>query len=98
MERQKNYEGEAYTTIDPPDSTYTYANGINNSGAIVGFWTGPSNVFEGFVRTSDGVFTVVDFPGGLETQIYGINNRGDICGVWVDPNSGQWTPFVAYKR
>jgi len=91
-------EGETYTTIDPPDSTYTYAIGINNSGTVVGFWENLSGWGEGFVRTSDGVFTVVDFPGGLETLIYGINDWGDICGVWVDPNTGQWTPFVAFRQ
>lgn len=91
-------EGETYTTIDPPDSTYTYALGINNSGIIAGYFGNLFGGSEGFVRTSDGVFTVVDFPGALETQIDGINDRGDICGVWVDPNTGQWTPFVAYKQ
>lgn len=91
-------EGETYTTIDPPDSTYTYANGINNSGTIVGFWDNLAGWTEGFIRTSDGEFIVMDVPGALETQIYGINNRGDICGVKVDPNTGQWTPFVAFKQ
>jgi len=91
-------EGESYTTIDPPDSTYTYAVGINNSGTIVGLWQNLSGWFEGFVRTSDGVFTAVNVPGGLETQIDAINDRGDICGDFVDPNTGQWTPFVAFKQ
>jgi probable HAF family extracellular repeat protein len=27
-----------YTTIDPPDSTYTLANGINDKGQVVGFY------------------------------------------------------------
>lgn len=91
-------EGETYTTIDPPDSIYTYALGINNSGTIAGFWGNLSGGYEGFVRTSDGVFTVVDFPGGLETQIDAISDRGDICGVYISPNTGQWTPFVAFKQ
>jgi len=91
-------EGGTYTTIDPPDSTYTYPSEINNSSTIVGSWNNLSGWSEGFVRTSTGGFTVVNFPGGLETQIFGINNRGDICGVWVDPNTGFWTPFVAYKK
>jgi probable HAF family extracellular repeat protein len=91
-------EGETYTTIDPPDSTYTLANSINNSGTIVGAWLGPYGWWGGFVRTSDGVFTVLDVPGALETQIWGINDWGDICGVAVNPITGEWTPFVAFKR
>ena len=90
-------EGETYTTFDPPDSTYTFAAGINNSGTIVGEWGNLSGWQEGFVRTSDGVFTVVDVPGSFETQIVGINDRGDICGESVDPKTGQWTPFVGFK-
>jgi probable HAF family extracellular repeat protein len=91
-------EGGTYTTIDPPDSTYTLANAINNSGTIVGAWQGPYGWWGGFVRTSDGAFTVLDVPGALETQINGVNDRGDICGVLVDPNTGEWTPFVGYKQ
>ena len=91
-------EGETYTTFDPPNSMYTLANAINNSGTIVGAWENLSGWWEGFVRTSDGAFTVLNVPGALETQINGVNDRGDICGVWVDPNTGEWTPFVAFKQ
>jgi hypothetical protein len=41
---------------------------------------------------------VLNVPGALETQIYGINDRGDICGVAVDAATGQWTPFVAFRK
>ena len=91
-------EGDTYTTIDPPHSTYTYATGINNHGTIAGFWSNFSGWSEGFVRTSNGVFTAINFPGGLETQIDAISDRGDICGVYISPNTGQWTPFVAFKQ
>jgi hypothetical protein len=91
-------EGETYTTIDPPDSTLTFANAINNNGTIVGAWVNLSGGWEGFVRTSDGVFTVLNVPGSLETQINGINDRGDICGVAIHPITGEWTPFVAFKQ
>jgi uncharacterized membrane protein len=91
-------EGETYTTIDPPNTTWTYAEAVNNSGTIAGSWNNLSGWSEGFVRTSDGVFTVVDVPGGLETLIVGINDRGDICGMWVNPKTGNWTPFVGLKQ
>ena len=90
--------GTTYTTIDPPDSTLTNANAINNRGTIVGAWENLSGWWEGFIRTSDGVFTILDVPGALETQINGINDRGDLCGVAVDASTGQWTPFIAFKR
>ena len=91
-------DGQTYATIDPPDSMLTLANAINDSGTIVGAFRNLSGWWEGFVRTSEGAFTVLSVPGSLETQINGINDRGDICGVSVDPNTGQWTPFVAYKQ
>lgn len=78
-------DGETYTTIDVPGAMYTVAYGINNRGAIVGYWGNLSGWSEGFVRSSAGTVTVVDFPGALETQIGNINDHGDICGLWVDP-------------
>ena len=91
-------DGGTYTTIDPPDSTYAYADAINSSGTIVGPWTNLDGWSEGFIRSSDGTITVLDVPGALETQIYGINDRGDICGVAVNAVTGQWTPFVAFRK
>ena len=89
-------QGETYTAIDVPGATGTLPLGINNSGTVVGQFANLSDMPEGFVRTSDGVFTVVDYPGALGTEIGNINDRGDICGYWVDPNTGVWTAFVGF--
>ncbi len=47
---------DSFTTFDPPDSTGTEPEGINDSGVITGNYNDGSQ-FRGFVRASDGTFT-----------------------------------------
>jgi len=69
-------------TIDPPASEgYAEANGINDSGTIVGYYIG--NSVHGF-QFSNGNYSTIDVPGATKTYVSGINNLGDICGSYVD--------------
>ena len=73
--------------------------GINDSGRIVGFSTGPQGA-RGFIWTPDApngtTGTMVALADGLAIGL-GINNAGQIVGVIADPSTGQplaalWTP------
>jgi len=49
-----------YQTIDPPGSTYTVAQSINDNGEIVGSYSGQTS--SGFLD-NNGVYTTIDPPG-----------------------------------
>jgi uncharacterized membrane protein len=76
-----------YTTFDPPGSGFTVAEGINNAGQIVGWYTDappPNNKYEyGFVK-SNGVFEKINVPGSTYTDVYSINAQGEIVGAYGD--------------
>lgn len=75
--------GARYQTIVfPRSNNFTRANGINDSGEIVGDFK-KGNFFHGFTDIS-GKLTQYDLPGGLgkfSTSIFGINNSGDTAGA-----------------
>jgi uncharacterized membrane protein len=63
-----------FSTINPPGSTYSIANGINDSGQIVGLYTtgpSPGEVEYGFLL-SGGSYTTIDVPGSELTIALGI--------------------------
>ncbi len=71
------------TAFSYPASDYTSAQGINDSGTVVGEYRDNSvsgNVFRGFVM-NDGTFTSVNIlPTATSTFPYAINNEGDTAG------------------
>lgn len=70
--------------IDPNDTEFaTYAQGINDSHVIVGYYMGSDLNFHGFVDTG-GAFTTFDPQAGVSTQIYGINDLGQFVGAFGD--------------
>lgn len=72
-----------FTEIDFPGATYTFANGINIVGTIVGGYGVSATSYEqGFVDVA-GIFTTVDFPGALITEVTGINDSGMIVGYYL---------------
>ena len=75
-----------YTTIDPPGSTYSVAESINNKGQIVGFYQNSSGQEFGFLD-SGGKYTTIDFPGSIQTTPTAINAKGQIVGTYADSNS-----------
>lgn len=99
------------TTFDAPGAGTaagqgTFANGMNNSGAITGFIRDANAARHGFLRAPDGTFTIVDDPGagtcsfscgtignGQGTRAYAINPSGEIVGFYTD-NSARCHGFV----
>jgi probable HAF family extracellular repeat protein len=72
-----------YVRIDFPNSTLTFARGINARGDIVGQFQDANGVFHGFLLRK-GVFSTIDFPDASRTGARGINARGDIVGGFSD--------------
>jgi uncharacterized membrane protein len=74
------YNGRAFTPIDVPGATVTAVTGLNDHGAVVGFYedSGTGQVL-GFLRSSRGNVTSIDgaFP-------LAINNAGNIVGWYID--------------
>lgn len=48
--RKLSQTNATITTFDPPGSTYTYPDSINDAGAITGEFVGTDYVHHGFVR------------------------------------------------
>jgi len=91
-----------FTSFDFPGAVSTYGWGINNGGAIVGFFDFADGVEHGFIF-SGGSFAQVDVPGSVGTLYGGINDGGMSAGRYDSPkvgnahgfilNGGNFTPF-----
>ena len=99
------------TTFDAPGAGTaggqgTFANGMNNPGAIVGFIRDANVARHAFLRAPDGTFTIFDDPNagtcsascgsignGQGTRAYAINPAGDIVGFFTD-NSAHCHGYV----
>src|SRR5215831_3846632 len=77
----------SYRPIDYPDPSVqeTIAQGISNSGAIVGYYTSRKDPFNrhAFVRDAGGHFTQIDFPNSSDTRAFKITpgGGGQIVGI-----------------
>jgi probable HAF family extracellular repeat protein len=82
-----------FTSFDPPGSTYTRGNAINNAGTIDGYFNNASGEFHGYILSA-GVFTQIDVPGAVKTIADGNNDSGTIVGQCDAPVVGQAHGFV----
>jgi len=83
---------QRFITIDPPGSTYTATQAINDVGQIVGVFTDSEGGNHGFLL-SEGAYTQIDFPEALSTTAADINNLGQIVGSYEDGNLN-WHAFL----
>src|SRR5262245_61295505 len=74
-----------FTSFDPPGSTGTSSNGINNAGAIAGAFSPGGGFLQGFVLSA-GVFSEIQVPGAVSTTPSGINDVGVLSGTYHFPN------------
>ncbi len=77
--------GGSYTAITYPGSTVDSANGVNNSGEIVGFY-GNGGPLTGFLLNG-GAYTSNSVPGSTATADLGINGSGQVVGNYTDASS-----------
>jgi hypothetical protein len=73
----------------------TLANGINNSGTIVGSYIDDQIISHGFVY-QDGVYTTVDYPTLVPfLSLNAVNDSGEIVGSYFDSSSLDTFSFLA---
>ena len=75
------------TTIDVPNSTFTWITGINPEGHIVGFYYGQDGKQHAFLL-KDGRFITIDIPGstGAKAVANGIDPQDDVVGFFSTPD------------
>ena len=75
----------SFQVIEPPESEYTTAVGINALKQIVGTWDDADGVTRGYLLKK-GRFTPIAYPGAVSTTANRINIFGQIVGTWgLDP-------------
>ena len=83
------YKGGSYTDIPgPAGAVQAEAFGINDSGAIVGFYQDSGSVQHGFLLKGK-EYTTLDVPGATATWANGINKSGRVALQWLN-QSGAW--------
>jgi ELWxxDGT repeat protein/probable HAF family extracellular repeat protein len=70
-----------YQTIDPPGSTNTVADSINDNGQIVGSYSVGGQTSSGFLD-NNGTYTTIDPPGSVGAGATDINSLGQIVGTY----------------
>jgi hypothetical protein len=80
-----------FLSISIAGSVSAQATGIDDAGAVSGFYIDSAGVNHGFLK-SDGVLTTLDFPGGTFTQALGLNSK-EVVGFYLD-TSGLSHGFV----
>jgi uncharacterized membrane protein len=74
------------TTLDFPGASDTYAQGINDSGTIVGTWdlydADGNFLYEQGFTWQDGNFTELTYPGSGDTYAFGNNAFDIVVGGW----------------
>ena len=75
-----------FSNVDYPGAAWSVAQGINDSGQIVGYYSDTSGVRHGFLL-SGGAYTSIDCPSPytVSSSAFGINNLGQIVGTCSAP-------------
>jgi probable HAF family extracellular repeat protein len=81
------------TTIDVPNSTFTWITGINPEGEIIGFYNSQDGNQHGFVLR-DGEFITIDIPGATTSEGNGIDPQGNVVGRFVTPDGNTHGYFL----
>jgi probable HAF family extracellular repeat protein len=76
---------ETFRGVNKPKAIGQAANGVNDSGEIVGYYIVSGTTDHGYLR-SGGKFITIDVPfsGATNTSALEINNSGEIVGNWED--------------
>ncbi len=84
-----------------------YPQGVNVNGAVVGYYTNSSGLWEGFLYSA-GTYTALSYPGATEyTRASGINDSGTVVGDYeingdntvhsYTYSAGTYTPYSDYN-
>ena len=83
------FDGSQFTTIDPPGTSFNFADGVSGSD-VVGWYD--SNRMHGFLYDGS-TFTAIDMPDSASTSVFGISD-GSLYGYYVD-GIGRMHGFVS---
>jgi uncharacterized membrane protein len=93
------YAKHKFTTLVVPGISNANILGLNDQGAMVGFYVNASLSTLGFVYQNGSVQDELEFPGSNTTYAYSINNSGELAGFFYDSNNVihgyTWTPPAA---
>jgi probable HAF family extracellular repeat protein len=81
-----------FITIDDPSTTHSGANGINDSGTIVGSGALDANHDTGWEY--NGTFSLVGVAGAQDSDVNGINDSGEIAGFYSPERSTPRYGFI----
>jgi probable HAF family extracellular repeat protein len=88
------YKGGKFKDIvGPKGAVAVYGAAINDSGAVVGYYTDSSGVYHGYLL-KNGKYTTLNVPGAADTFATGINTGGSISFYWVNSSSGVYESSV----
>lgn len=85
---QQNGVFTSINALLPSTNQNSQAVGINNAGAIVGFYLPTATTSVGFLD-QNGVISTIDPFGSTFTQALGINDQGEVVGFYTDANGVQ---------
>ena len=71
--------GGSFTTFDPTvlGAVRSEADGINDAGAIVGYFLDSGGSAHGYLLNGlGGTYSQIDYPGATDTFVHDINNLG----------------------
>jgi hypothetical protein len=77
--------GGKFTTIDFPNSNFTWITGISTECDIVGFYNSKDGKAARLCVTARG-FISIDIPGTISTESNGIDPQGKVVGRYVTPD------------
>jgi probable HAF family extracellular repeat protein len=89
----KRYSNGGLTSINYPGAQATYANAINDTGAIVGSYTASNGTLHGFIYHGN-QWATLDFPNTTGTELFGISNAGVILGLDHSPEQGRAFMYI----
>ena len=86
----------SFTSVaDPADVTFTQLLGVNDAGAIAGYFgsgaTGHPN--QGFTLALPSTFSAENYPASMQTQVIGIDSVANTAGFYID-NAGTTHGFA----
>jgi len=88
------YKGGKFKDIvGPKGAVAVYGAAINDSGAIVGYYSDTAGVYHGYLLKS-GKYKTLNVPGAADTFATGINTSGSISFYWVSSSSGVYESSV----
>lgn len=83
------YSGGNFSFFSYPGALATGAQGVNDSGAIVGYYLDNNRESHGYSKVGSN-YTPIDVPNGNNTIAWKINNAGQIVGTFFDQNNVQF--------